>query len=180
MTTSYPSSDRWFEHDHVSCHETQIIPDCFLPQSPNPNPIDHPWDLAQWEFHIIGVQPTNMQPLSSSAIMSVWTKISVMNGRSSEGKMWCQVKVYFPDYCCCKSNLHFLHFAYVNKEKSVSETIESRDFWPFILQSRSSVFRGCGGVSLTKWKGCLQYWKRHRGRQDLSPATVFDRSTAAV
>lgn len=35
-----------------------------------------------------------------------------------------QVKVYFLDYCCCKSNLHFLHSAYVNKEKSISEPIE--------------------------------------------------------
>lgn len=89
-----------------------------------------------------------MQPLSSSAIMSVWTKISVMNGRSSEGKMWCQVKVYFPDYCCCKSNLHFLHFAYVNKEKSVSETIERVGIFDLLSYRVDPVFSVDAGVFL--------------------------------
>lgn len=80
--------------------------------------------------------------------MSVWTKISVMNGRSSEGKMWCQVKVYFPDYCCCKSNLHFLHFAYVNKEKSVSETIERVGIFDLLSYRVDPVFSVDAGVFL--------------------------------
>ncbi len=45
------------------------------PQSPDPNPIEHLWDVVEREIHINFRQPTNLQQLRD-AIMSIWTKIS--------------------------------------------------------------------------------------------------------
>ncbi len=45
------------------------------PQSPDLNPIEHLWDVVEWEIRIMDVQPTNLQQLCD-AIMSIWTKIS--------------------------------------------------------------------------------------------------------
>ncbi len=45
------------------------------PQSPDLNPIEHPWDVVEREIHIMDVQPTNLQQLRD-AIMSIWTKLS--------------------------------------------------------------------------------------------------------
>ncbi len=45
------------------------------PQSPDLNPIEHLWDVVEWEIRIMDVQPTNLQQLRD-AIMSIWTKIS--------------------------------------------------------------------------------------------------------
>ncbi len=82
MTTVYPSSDRYFQQDNAACHKAQIISEWFLeheneftllkwpPQSPDLNPIEHLWDVVEWEIHII-----NLQQLCD-AIMSIWTKIS--------------------------------------------------------------------------------------------------------
>ncbi len=68
-------------------HKVQIISDWFLeleneltllkwlPQSPDLNPIEHLWDVVEWEICIVDVQPTNLQQLRD-AIMSIWTKIS--------------------------------------------------------------------------------------------------------
>ncbi len=68
-------------------HKTQIISDWFLehdnefnllkwpPQSPELNPIEHIWDVVEWEIRIIDVQLKNLQELRD-AIMSIWTKIS--------------------------------------------------------------------------------------------------------
>ncbi len=86
MTTVYTSSDDYFQQDNAPCHKAQIISDWFLeydneftllkwpPQSPDLNPIEHLWDVVEWEIHIMDVQPTNLQQLCD-AIMSIWTKI---------------------------------------------------------------------------------------------------------
>ncbi len=39
------------------------------------NPIEHLWDVVEWEIRIMDVQLTNLQQLCD-AIMSIWTKIS--------------------------------------------------------------------------------------------------------
>ncbi len=87
MTTVFPSSDGYFQQDNTPCHKAQIISDWFLvhgnelillnwpPQSPDVNPIEHLWDVVEWEIHIMDVQLTNLQQLRD-AIMSKWTKIS--------------------------------------------------------------------------------------------------------
>ncbi len=87
MPTVDPSSDDYFQQDNASCHKAQIISDWFLehdnefnlhkwpPQSPDLNPIEHPWDVVEQEICIMDVQPTNLQQLRDT-IMSIWTKIS--------------------------------------------------------------------------------------------------------
>ncbi len=87
MTTVYPSSDGYFQQDKAPCHKAQIISDWFLEhdnelnllkwpqQSPALNPIEHIWDVVEWEIRIMDVQLTNLQQLHD-AIMSIWTKIS--------------------------------------------------------------------------------------------------------
>ncbi len=87
MTTVYSSSDGYFQQDNAPCHKAQIISDWFLEhdneftllkwpsQSPDLNPIEHLWDVVEWEIHIMDVQMTNLQQLRD-AIMSIWTKIS--------------------------------------------------------------------------------------------------------
>ncbi len=72
MTTVYPSSDGYFQQDNAPCHKAQIISDLFLkhdnkftllkwpPQSPDLNPIDHPWDMVEREIRIMDVQPTSV------------------------------------------------------------------------------------------------------------------------
>ncbi len=81
------SSDGYFQQDNAPCNKAQIISDWFLennneftllkwpPQSPDLNPIEHLWDVVEWEILIMDVQPTNLQQLHD-AIMSIWTKIS--------------------------------------------------------------------------------------------------------
>ncbi len=86
LTTVYPSSDVYFQQDNASCHKPQIISYWFIehdeftlikwpPHSPALNPIEHLWDVVEWEIHIMDVQPPNLQQLRD-AIMSIWTKIS--------------------------------------------------------------------------------------------------------
>ncbi len=87
MTTVYPCSDGYLQQGNAPSHKAQIISDWFLehdneftllkwpPQSPYLNPIEHLWDLAEWEICIMDVQLTNLQQLHD-AIMSIWTKIS--------------------------------------------------------------------------------------------------------
>lgn len=59
-----------------------------------------------------------------------------------------QVKVYFLDYRCCKSNLHFLHSSYVNKEKSISETLEKVGIFDLLSYrvDKSCQFHGREGM----------------------------------
>ncbi len=87
MTTVNPSSYGYFQQDNAPRHKAQIISDWFLehdneftllkwpPQSPDLNPIEHLWDVVEWEIRIMDVQSTNLQQLCD-AIMSIWTKIS--------------------------------------------------------------------------------------------------------
>ncbi len=58
-----------FEHDN----EFTLLK--WPPQSPDPNLVEHRWDVVEWEIRIIDVQQTNLQQLHD-AIMSIWTKIS--------------------------------------------------------------------------------------------------------
>ncbi len=72
LTTVYPSSDGYFQQDNAPCHKAQIISDWFLehdneltllkwpPQSPDLNPVEHVWDVVEWEIHIMDVQLTNL------------------------------------------------------------------------------------------------------------------------
>ncbi len=81
MTTVYPSSDGYFQQNNAPCHKAQIISDWFHehdneftllqwpPQLLNLNPIEHLWDVVEWEICFMDMQ-------LSDAIMSIWTKIS--------------------------------------------------------------------------------------------------------
>ncbi len=87
MTTVYPSSDGYFQQDNAPCHKAQIISYWFIehdneftllkwsPSSPDLNPIEHFWDVVEWEIRSMAVQSTNLQQLRD-AIMSIWTEIS--------------------------------------------------------------------------------------------------------
>lgn len=82
MTTVYPSSDGYIQQDNLAYHKVWIISDWFLkhdnefsvlkwtPQSTNLNPIEHLWDVVEWEIFIMDVQPTNLQQLCD-ALMSI-------------------------------------------------------------------------------------------------------------
>jgi len=72
---------------HVTKLQCQIISKLFLehdnaftvlkwpPQSSDLKPIEHLWDVVEWEIGIMDLQLTNLKQLRS-AIMSIWTKIS--------------------------------------------------------------------------------------------------------
>jgi len=44
-------------------------------QSPDLNPIEHLWDVVEWELHALDVHPTNLHQLQD-AILSIWANIS--------------------------------------------------------------------------------------------------------
>jgi len=87
MTTMYPSSDGYFQQDNTLCHKAQIISNWFLehdnevtvlkwpPQSPDIIPIEHLWDVVEWELRALDVHPTNLHQLQD-AILSIWAIIS--------------------------------------------------------------------------------------------------------
>ncbi len=90
MTTVYPSSDGYFLQDNAPFHKAQIISDWFLehdneftllkwpPQSPDLNPIEHLWDVAEREIRIMDVQPTNLQQLRDAMYL---IKSCIRDGR---------------------------------------------------------------------------------------------------
>jgi len=45
------------------------------PQSPDLNPIEHLWDVVEWELSALDANPTNLHQLQD-AILSIWAKIS--------------------------------------------------------------------------------------------------------
>ncbi|KAJ8417767.1 hypothetical protein AAFF_G00226100 [Aldrovandia affinis] len=87
MVTVCPSSNGYFQQDNAPCHKAHVISSWFhehdnefsvlqwSPQSPDLSPIEHFWDVVEWEIHNMNVQPTNLQQLYD-AIMSIWTRIS--------------------------------------------------------------------------------------------------------
>ncbi|KAG2460242.1 TCB1 transposase, partial [Polypterus senegalus] len=87
MTTMYPSSDGYFQQDNAPCHKARIISNWFLehdneftvlkwpPQSPDLNPIEHLWDVVEWELRALDVHPSNLHQLQD-AILSIWANIS--------------------------------------------------------------------------------------------------------
>ncbi len=76
MTAVHPSSDGYFQQDNAPCHKAQIISDWFLEhdneltllklpsQLPDLNPIEHFWDVVEWEICIMDVQPTTKPKLN--------------------------------------------------------------------------------------------------------------------
>ncbi len=78
----------YFQQDNAPCHKAQIVSNHWFlehdneftllkwpPQSPDLSPIEHLWDVVEWEIRIMDVQTTNLQKLRD-AIMTIWTKIS--------------------------------------------------------------------------------------------------------
>jgi len=45
------------------------------PQSPDLNPIEHLWDVVEWELRALDVHPINLHQLQD-AILSIWPNIS--------------------------------------------------------------------------------------------------------
>ncbi len=70
----------YFQQDNAPCHKAQILSDWFLehdneftllkwpPQSPDLNPIEHIWDVAEQEICIMDVQQTNLQQLCDAIV----------------------------------------------------------------------------------------------------------------
>jgi len=87
MAILYPSSDGYFQQDNAPCYKARIISNWFLeyaneftkmkwpPQSPDLNPIEHLWDVLEWELRALDVHPTNLHQLQD-VILSKWANIS--------------------------------------------------------------------------------------------------------
>jgi len=58
-------SNRFLEHDN------EFIVLKWPPQSPDLNPIEHLWDVVEWELRALDVHPTNLHQLQD-AILSIW------------------------------------------------------------------------------------------------------------
>jgi len=59
LTMSIPLWPQW-----VHCTK-------MAPQSPDLNPIEHLWDVGEWELRALDVHPTNLHQLQD-AILSIW------------------------------------------------------------------------------------------------------------
>jgi len=44
-------------------------------QSPDLSPIEHLWDVVEWELHALDVHPTNLHQLQD-VVLSIWANIS--------------------------------------------------------------------------------------------------------
>jgi len=87
MATMYPSSDGYFQQYNAPCHKARIISNWFLehdneftvlkwpPQSPDLKPIEHLWDVVEWELRALDEHPTNRHQLQD-AILSISANIS--------------------------------------------------------------------------------------------------------
>jgi len=87
MATMDPSTDGYFQEDNAPCHKAWIISNWFLEhgneftvlkcpqQSPDLNPIEHIWDVVEWELCALDVHPTNLHQLQD-AFLSIWASIS--------------------------------------------------------------------------------------------------------
>ena len=81
MTTKYPSSNGYVQHDNAPCHGAKVVLNWFHEhdiefsvlqwpsQSSDLNPVEHLWDGVEQEIHSMNVQLTNLQKLRD-AIMS--------------------------------------------------------------------------------------------------------------
>jgi len=57
-------------HFKLVVHCTKMVP-----QSPDLNPMEHLWDVVEWELSALDVHPTNLHQLQD-AILSTWANIS--------------------------------------------------------------------------------------------------------
>ncbi len=58
------------------------------PQSPDLNPIEHLWDVVEWDIRIMDVQPTNLQQLRDAIMSCVPVWLSGRALRQQRKRLW--------------------------------------------------------------------------------------------